>query len=294
VTLTYGARYARYDYLTGKSLLSPRAAVTFTPADHFRVNALVSLRALAPGAEEFMPPADAGVWLPPQRTFSSLADGPLVAEHTIHVEGGLERDIAAGATISVRAFSQHVDNQLVTLFGIEEPGLPPATLGHYFVANSGRVDAVGYGAGFRAVFAQRVHGSIAYSFARAQRNLADSPEYLVLVAPSALRTVNDHIHDLTTSLETEVPETSTRLVVLYRLSNGFARRDSLDRSALDARFDVQVRQALPFMDFSSAKWEMLVAVRNFFRDSAIDQSIYDELLVVRPPKRVVGGLTLRF
>ena len=39
---------------------------------------------------------------------------------------------------------------------------------------------------------------------------------------------------------------------------------------------------------------MLVAVRNFFRDAGFDQSIYDELLVVRPPKRVVGGLTLSF
>jgi hypothetical protein len=39
---------------------------------------------------------------------------------------------------------------------------------------------------------------------------------------------------------------------------------------------------------------MLVAVRNFFRDAAVDQSVYDELLVVRPPKRVVGGLTLKF
>jgi hypothetical protein len=48
------------------------------------------------------------------------------------------------------------------------------------------------------------------------------------------------------------------------------------------------------MDFSSAKWEMLVGVRDFFRDATADGSIYDELLVVRPPKRVVGGLTLRF
>jgi hypothetical protein len=295
LSVTYGARYARYDYLAGKSLLSPRAGVTFTPANHLRVNALVSLRSLAPGAEEFMPPADTGVWLPPQRTFSSVADGgPLVAERTTHLEAGIERDIAAGATISLRAFSQHVDNQLVTLFGIEEPGRPLATLGHYFVANSGRVDTNGYSAGLKGVIAERVHGSIEYSFARAHRNPADNPAYLVLLAPSALRTVSERIHDLTTSIETDVPETSTRVVVLYRLNNGFARRDSIDGPAVDARFDVQVRQALPFMDFSSAKWEMLVAVRNFFRDSTGDQSIYDELLVVRPPKRVVGGLTLRF
>jgi hypothetical protein len=63
---------------------------------------------------------------------------------------------------------------------------------------------------------------------------------------------------------------------------------------MDTRFDVQVRQALPFMDFSSAKWEMLIAVRNFFHDATGDGSIYDELLVIHPPKRVVGGITLRF
>ena len=57
---------------------------------------------------------------------------------------------------------------------------------------------------------------------------------------------------------------------------------------------MQVRQSLPFMNFSNARWEMLLAVRNFFRESAADQSVYDELLVVRPPKRVVGGVTLHF
>jgi hypothetical protein len=89
--------------------------------------------------------------------------------------------------------------------------------------------------------------------------------------------------------------------VLYRVSNGFARSSGAsvpgaagDRPALDSRFDVQVRQSLPFMNFSTARWEMLLAVHNFFREAAADQSLYDELLVVHPPKRVVGGLTLRF
>src|SRR2546427_2701393 len=31
--------------------------------------------AVAPGAEEFVPPADSAIWLPPQRTFSSLTPG---------------------------------------------------------------------------------------------------------------------------------------------------------------------------------------------------------------------------
>ena len=117
---------------------------------------------------------------------------------------------------------------------------------------------------------------------------------MVVLAPSTLGLEREHIHDVATSIETEVPETATRVVVLYRVSNAFARASATATPALDARFDVQVRQSLPFMDFSNAKWEMLVAVRNFFRETASDQSIYDELLVVRPPKRIVGGLTLKF
>jgi hypothetical protein len=292
LTVTYGTRFGHYDYLDGKNLLSPRAGLVFAAADHLRVNALVSLRSLAPGAEEFMPPADTGVWLPPQRTFSSAFDGPLVAERTLHVEGGVERDIAPGATVSVRAFSQRVDNQLVTLFGLEEPGQPPATLGHYFVANSGSVAATGYAAAVRAVFTQRVHGSVEYSFARADRNPADALAYFLFLGP--FHPVRENIHDVSTSIETDLPETSTHVAVLCRMSDGFARRDMSSGSALDARFDVQVRQALPFMDFSSAKWEMLVAVRNFFHDPTAESSVYDELLVTRPPTRVVGGLTLRF
>jgi hypothetical protein len=295
LTLSYGGRYSRYDYLEGRSLFSPRVALTVEPAAHFRVSTILSSRAVAPGAEEFMPRMDSGIWLPPQRTFSSLVSGsPLEAERTNHMELEVERDVAA-ATISLRTFRQHVENQLVTLFGVEMPGAP--ALGHYFVSNAGRVDASGFGAGIRAAIASRVHGSIEYSVTRARSASPDNPAFLLLFAPSVVGAEPTRIHDLATSIETEVPETSTRVVVLYRVSNAFARPINTtvaQTACLDSRFDVQVRQSLPFMDFSSAKWEMLVAVRNFFRETATDQSIYDELLVVRPPKRIVGGLTLKF
>jgi hypothetical protein len=256
---------------------------------------MVSSRAVAPGAEEFMPRMDSGIWLPPQRTFSSLVAGhPLESERANHAEVDVERDFSA-ATVTLRAFRQHVDNQLVTLFGVNTPDAASA-LGHYYMSNVGEVDAAGLAAGVRAAIASRIHGSIEYSLTRASMTTGDRAGLLVLYAPNIVGTEGAHIHDVSTSLETEVPETATRVVVLYRVSNAFARPTGSPTQApgLDARFDVQVRQSLPFMDFSSARWEMLVAVRNFFRDVTPDQSLYDELLVVRPPKRIVGGLTLKF
>jgi hypothetical protein len=285
VSVTYGARYGHYDYLDGKNLVSPKVAIVLTPAQNVRVNGMMSVRSLAPGAEEFMPPADTGIWLPPQRTFSAAVDGaPLLAERTLHLEAGIERDLTKATTLSLRAFDQHIDNQIVTLF-------TPATLGHYFVANGGPVQATGYAAGIKTVIAERIHGSVEYSFARADRSPVDLA-YFVFVGPTAALPMRETVHDVSTAIETDVPETSTHFAVLCRISDGFAQQ--ISGRALDARFDVQVRQALPFMDFSSAKWEMLVAVRNFFHDASSEQSIYDELLVLRAPTRVVGGLTLRF
>jgi hypothetical protein len=113
--------------------------------------------------------------------------------------------------------------------------------------------------------------------------------------PGLTRTGTERLHDLTTTLETEVPITETRVFALYRINTGYAGDRLADlESAPDARFDVQVTQSLPFMNFSSAQWEMLIGVRNLFRDIVDEASTYDELLVVRPPKRIVGGLTLRF
>jgi hypothetical protein len=295
-TVSFGTEYARYDYLSRRALLSPRVELTLTPATNTRLTASLSQRSLAPGAEEFLPPGDAGIWLPPQRTFSSFNQkDPFVAERTISASVGLERDLGT-STFAVRAFRQHVDDQLVTVFGAEVPGQPTAKIGHYLVGNTGDISASGVSAEFRAVIASRVHGALQYSVARGQI-LQAGDQYLMLLAPVAARTGVDTVQDVTARIDTEVPETATRVMVLYRLSNGFVQpggRPDAGRPMVDGRFDVQVRQSLPFMNFSNARWEMLLAVRNFFRDASCDQSLYDELFVVRPPKRVVGGVTLHF
>jgi hypothetical protein len=296
VAVAYGARLSRYDYLAASMLLSPHVELMLSPGDHFRLNALASSRALAPGAEEFLPPTDSGPWLPPQRTFSSIVDGrPLQPERTEHIAVEAERDFGA-SMVTVRGFHQRVDNQLVTVFGPGVNVVPSeanAQLGHYFVGNVGNVDAAGWSAAFRTALAARIQGSVEYSVTRARWTGTGDGAYMLVVAPSVVRPRLDGLHHLSTAIETNVPETATRILVVYRLTN-IGPSLGTDRSTYDPRFDVQVHQSLPFMDFSSARWEMLLAVRNTFHEATVDSSAYDELLVVHPPMRLVGGLTLRF
>ncbi len=296
-TLTYGAAFRRYDYLDDRSQLSPRVELSVRVADGLHVTGSLTRQALAPGAEEFLPPDDQGLWLPPQRTFSSFEfDRSFRAERATTGEVSVEREFGS-STIAFRAFRQHVDDQLVTIFGADSPERSEAKPGHYLVGSVGDVDAVGYGAALRTVMLRRIRSSVEYSITDAEILPSGDLHYLMLVAPSAVRERPERIHNLSASVDAEVPETATRVVVLYRLGSGFAHpRVTADEPAgvLGGRFDIQVRQSLPFMNFSSARWEMLLAVRNFFRDAGAEQSVYDELMVVRPPKRLVGGVSLSF
>ncbi|MGQ0733552.1 MAG: TonB-dependent receptor domain-containing protein [Acidobacteriota bacterium] len=296
LTVGYGGHIGHYDYLVDSTHVSPRVTAELRPATHTRVRAVAGRQVTVPGAEEFLPPARTHQVLPPQRTFAPLTRAGFLPEDTRHYEVGLEHDLGE-ASLGVRAFQQQVDDQLVTIFGLRTGSSPAVDKGHYFVGSAGSVDVRGWGVTFTHGFANHVRGSVDYSMARAQWDGQTSPDRsrLSRVMPGALRQGTEQLHDLTTVLETELPQSATRVFLLYRINNAYVRTDGRASSpGVDGRWDVQVSQRLPFLGFTSAQWEMLVAVRNVFRESVAETSIYDELLVASPPKRLIGGITVRF
>ena len=295
LTVTYGAHYAHYDYLMTPAHLSPRVGFTLRPTDSIRIRGVAARQVSAPGAEEFLPPAGAQV-LPPQRTFAPLSRQGFQPEDLYHYEIGAER-LFDGVTVGIRAFEQTIDEQLVTVFGLGITEGPAADIGHYFVGSAGDATVRGWGVNVAHALMPNVQGSFDYSLADADWANARSLDRLKLARhmPSALRNSEERIHDFTTTLETQVPQSATRVYILYKLNSGYIRADgSESQPGLDGRWDVQVSQGLPFLNFMRAEWEMLIGVRNLFRDSFTETSIYDELLVARPPKRLVGGITVKF
>jgi hypothetical protein len=292
VSIAYGSRYARYDYLQRSDLLSPRLSVSMEPFERTRIVTSIAQRMVAPGAEEFLATASPGPWLPAERTFSPLHGADMRVERARTIGVGLEHEFKDASVVSVQRFFQGVDDQLVTLFGLDLPAGPDPA-GHYFVGSAGGVDANGWIFRVSNLSNQRLKGSIDYSVTRTRwlgRDASEGP----VVRSIAWRPAAEELHDITTSLATEIPETATRVVVVYKVNTGFARVDQTQPGpGLDARFDLQLNQSLPF-DFAGTRWEILVGVRNLFRDPTDPASVYDELLVVRPPKRVVGGFLVRF
>jgi hypothetical protein len=294
IELEYGGRFAHHDYLARRGLLSPRVALQLEPVKGTRITTIAAQRMVAPGAEEFLTSTLTGPWLPPERTFAPLvANDPLRVERARSVDLLVEHEFDGAYVIGIRRFYQGVSDQLATMFSLERAD-GPRSIGHYYVASAGTLGAAGWGLRISSPFERRVRASVDYSVTRARWTGRGDAEALWEWAPAVVRPKDEVIHDVTTSIHTEIPETATRFFVVYKLNSAFTRHQGAPgQVGTDGRFEMQVHQALPF-DLAGTRWELLVGVRNLFRDVNDPASIYDELLVVRPPTRVMGGFLVRF
>ena len=296
-TLTYGGAMARYDYLDQQALLSGRATASYAPAATWRASASVSHEAVAPGGQEFVAPARSQ-WLPPQRTFSPLGAERFSVGQVDQYSADLERQLHH-SRVGLRVFQQRVRNQLVTLFEGAAPGTAGG-FGHYVVGSAGDVNMSGVTLSMSHLLWNGVRASVDYSMAASTWQRPEQARPLpfrsgrVQMVPGST-TVPARIHDVVSTVEAVVPGTATRVFAVYRLSNAFVDEVGDGVSQLsDGRFELQINQSLPFMKFTRAHWEMLLAVRNMFYEQAATVSLLDEALVVGAPTRVVGGLTVRF
>lgn len=295
--LSYGLRWDRYSYVAGApNMLSPRMAGRVHVAGRLSVVSEVAQRMVAPGSTEFLPPSAAGPWLPPERTFSSLSrSGLFRAERVRHVDLGVEQALGRDGVISIRRFLQNVDDQTATIFGLNTGDDALGAAGHYSVASIGAVSIQGWTMKAAGSMSKRVSGSVEYSVGSTEWQPGGSAYRASLVAPSVVRRGSDRLQDVLTSLDIAIPKSETRLSLAYRFDTAFSRSGTDATSpAPGGRFNVQINQALPFQPLRGGHFEVLVAVSNLYRDRRQPGSLFDEILTVAPPTRLLGGVQLRF
>ena len=225
---------------------------------------------MRPGAEEFLPPADNGIWLPPQRTFSSLTPARRSSppNATTHIELEVERDIP-GATLSVRAFRETVDDQLVTLFGVDVPVQPTADSVTTSSATAATSSPTGCSAGFerprqsRAAARSRIRSSTRCSRRDSTGGYLSMARACGRFGPSA-----SAFTTWRRPIEADVPETATRVLVLYRVEQRVRRRDGPTHGLSTRASTCRSVSRCRFMDFRRQVGDAASAVRNFFRETA--------------------------
>lgn len=294
VDLEYGARAERFDYLANPQVFGAHAAVSYRVLPRTIIRASAAQNMVAPGADEFLPPPAGGPWLPAERLFFPLTGrGTLQAERVRGGDVSLAYRLGARdlwPTVELRRFSQSSEGQIATLFGVTGSD----SRGQYFVGQVGNIDMTGWGAAVNGQFGAHVHGRVEYAVVDSNWQTAGWVRSIRRVAPSVVRSDLEHVQDLTASIDADVPRSRTQLSVVYRLSTAFSRSDGLDGTVAGGRFDVQVRQGLRYRPTRGSQLELVMSIRNLFRDLRGEASFYDELLTVHPPLRVMGGIQVRF
>ena len=156
------------------------------------------------------------------------------------------------------------------------------------------MNAEGWGVTFSHKLTGHLQTAVEYSVTSAQW-LPWNTASLLPSTVGAFRTGTEQFHDVTASVETEIPQTATRVFLVWKVNTAFSRVDDKTlTSGLDGRFNLRVKQVLPFTPFEGSQWEVLVGLRSLFRERLDGASAYDELLVVSPPKQFLGGLVVHF
>ncbi|MEO8482069.1 MAG: TonB-dependent receptor [Acidobacteriota bacterium] len=288
----YGVRLDRYDYLAEPNLVSGTLGLRASVAPRTTLVASVAPHMIAPGADQFVPPATAGVWLPPERSFSSLrSDDLLRPEAVVRYDVVLEtrlRSADDSPVIRAGRFTEVVTNQIATLFGLPDAG----GTGHYFISSPGDLRVDGWVVGLGGPVSKYLQGAVDYRATRADW-IGPGSARLHRSAPSAARRGTETGHDLTTSLQGTVPATATHFSVAYRFNSRFAG-PLRDTPIPAGRYTVEVAQQLPFRPLGRGELNLLLSARTLLHELGEGTAYFDELLTVNPPLRITCGLQMRF
>jgi outer membrane receptor protein involved in Fe transport len=272
---TFGGRYSYVGFLSHANHLDPTLTLEVRSDDNARVRGSYRTRTLAPGGDVL---TVSTVSSAPAAAFALLGDG-LRPERVRRYEVAVDQEFGP-LTVEANTFYESVRDQLVNRFA---EGRPPHAL---HVSNGGWLGTRGMGVKVGRRFGEVFYGSMAYTYGHSWR-----PQP---AGEGPMSSFGDgDFHDLAARVETMIEGTDTRVVAFYRV-NWLGAGDPTPGALTNTRFDVQLSQGLPFLgSLTRADWDVLVAVRNLFYESS-EGGTLDEMAVAHPPKRVLGGISVRF
>lgn len=277
---TVGGRFSHVGFLERANYLDPMVSVELRPAAGAAVVATVSTHTLAPGGDLLT--------LSTQATAPSIAmaaiDERLRAQRSLKMEVAIEESL--GPThVRAHTFYEDVRDHHGNAFSASD------SLRSLRIFNTGRLAARGMGLTVSRRFGV-VSGSMTYTYGHGWRTAQGGALPADLAEERVLSFEEADFHDVVARVETVITGTDTRLLALYRVNSLMPQGD--DRPVNSSRFDLQLSQGLPFLGgLTHADWDLLLAVRNFYYE-ADDGTVLDEVAVLNPPTRVLGGIAVRF
>ncbi len=285
--IRYGIRYEHHNYLGNTEMVSPAFELTFTVVDNTRLTTGVSMNTTGLGLAQ-----DNGFEVMSVLNQANIRindTAQVVPERALRYHLGLEQMIG-GAAISVRAYYDAVTDELLGVY------LAGANGQHnYLFFNVGDTGARGVEVGVAGKIVDSVSGQITYSFR--DRDAGYGWRALTQVGTGAGTASFDQLarqtHEVQATLAAQIPSAHTFVEATYNWRYGMlAVRDGQARPDM-GRFDVRVRQPLPFHGLRT-EWSAMLQVRNLLGQQY--DGLYNVSLaeLVGLTRGIAGGLAVRF
>lgn len=269
LTLGGGARYTFIGFLNSRNHLDPAVSLALRRDARTRIRASASSRTLTPGGDLLTLSTLAST---PAIAYAVMDDG-LAPEKLERYEIAVDRQVGR-STVSAHSFYERTRDQLANAFDQQSARA-------LRISNAGQVGTRGLGLTVQR-HAGPVSAAVTYTYGRGWRE--GNPAGL----DRSFRQAN--FHDVVGRLEAMFDASGTRVRAFCRYNR--LTPEEAPPASSTTRFDVQVVQGLPFT-VTGTQWEVLVAYRNLFYESS-EGGTLDEIAVVNPPRRVLGGISVKF
>ena len=269
LALSLGARYSYVGFVADAHHFDPVTALEWLPSKGTTVRAALSARTLVPGGGSLsLSPLDPIV---PASRSARLG-------RSWRTEVAAERRLG-GTRLAARAFREDIRNPFVNVllepFDIEARTIP---LGSGMVVR-------GVGTSVSQRVGSLIEGTLSYSLGHVYRPPVPSVEWegggdAMLFVPKGT------YHDLVGRLTTSIEPTDTHVSAFSRLVVAKGGHRFL--------YEVQLRQVVPFVERpTGTQWAVVVAMRNLPWETQEDDAL-GGIADANPPRRVVGGVSVRF
>lgn len=212
----------------------------------------------------------------------ALSEGLPVFAGNFQAQRTWTRGLAVGYTkhgsrVEARLSDQSVDHALLVL--------PSSIAGAPYIANGFRNRVQTASIGFEKTFAGgQAQAGVEYGYGRFAANQ---------MQPERERS----FHQVTTRFDAYLRRTGTGIAIFHRLHDGAAvvGRDGETGAPIRAqRYLIELRQDVPFVpEMIGADMAVLLSLRNVYYDD-IDHRSIDEFAVSAPPRRITGGIRVKF
>jgi len=287
VQIRYGVRYEHHNYLGDTEMVSPAFELAFAVVDNTVLTTGVSMNTTGLGLAQ-----DNGFEVMSVLNKANIQindTARVVPERALRYHLGLEQ-VIGGAAVSVRAYYDDVTDELVGVY------LAGANGRHnYLFFNAGDTGARGVELGVAGSIVDAVSGQITYAFR--DRETGYGWRALPSVGTGAGSASMDQLarqtHEVNATVAAQIPTALTFVEATYNWRYGMlVVRDGEARPDI-GRFDVRVRQPLPFRGLRT-QWSAMLQVRNLLGQQY--DGLYNVSLaeLVGLTRGIAGGLAVRF